>query len=55
MAVGLMDDWGAARSLSEVEAVFAPDEQRHQRAMAGYRRFADAYEHLQEWFSPDSR
>ena len=54
MAVGLMDDWGAARSLSEVEAVFWPDEQRHERAMAGYRRFTDAYERLQGWFSPSA-
>ena len=54
LGVGLIDDWAAARELSQIEAVFEPDEQRHEQALAGYRRFVDAYEHLREWFAPVS-
>ena len=50
VAVGLVDDWTAARELSEVEAVFEPDDARHARLQAGYARFTDAYERLQGWF-----
>lgn len=50
--VGLVDDWAAARELSEVEAVFEPDDARHERALAGYVRFTDAYERLKGWFVP---
>jgi xylulokinase len=50
VAVGLVDDWAAARALSDVEAVFEPDDSRHGRAMAGYRRFTDLYERLRTWF-----
>ena len=52
VTVGLVDDWAAASELSDVEAVFEPDDARHQRAMAGYLRFTDAYERLKGWFSP---
>jgi xylulokinase len=54
MAVGLIDDWDAARSLSEVEAVFEPDDARHVRMLDGYRRFTDAYDRLASWFEPTS-
>ncbi len=50
VAVGLVDDWSAARELSEVEAVFEPDDAGHERAIAGYRRFIDLYERLRTWF-----
>jgi xylulokinase len=50
VAVGLMD-WSAAASLSEVEAVFEPDEAGHLRAQAGYARFTDAYARLKGWFA----
>lgn len=49
-AVGLIDDWEAARSLSEIEVVFDPDSARHAAAQAGYARFTDAYERLKSWF-----
>ena len=40
----------AAKS-GEVEAVFEPDDARHARATAGYRRFSDAYDRLRGWFA----
>jgi xylulokinase len=54
VAVGLIDSWSAARSLSAIEAVFEPDDARHGQALAGYARFADAYERLRTWFSRGS-
>ena len=51
VAVGLVDDWAAARDLSEVEAIFEPNEARHERALTGYRRFTDAYSRLRTWFA----
>ena len=51
VAVGLIDGWDAARALSQVDAVFEPDEARHARAEAGYSRFTDAYERLRDWFA----
>jgi xylulokinase len=53
-AVGLVDDWSAARALSTTEAVFQPDDMRHSRARAGYARFTDAYERLKDWFAPQA-
>lgn len=50
-AVGLVDDWAAARELSQVEAVFEPDASRHERLAADYRRFTDAYLRLRDWFA----
>ena len=50
MAVGLIDDWDAARSLSEVDAVFEPDDSRHARAEQGYARFSDVYARMRTWF-----
>ncbi|MEX1296920.1 MAG: xylulokinase [Candidatus Limnocylindrales bacterium] len=49
-AVGLVEDWSAARDLSDVEAVFEPDTARHERALEGCRRFNDLYERLRTWF-----
>ena len=54
VAVGLMDEWATARELSEIEAIFEPDDARHEQALAGYARFTDAYARLREWFAPDS-
>jgi xylulokinase len=54
VAVGLIDDWAAARALSEVDAIFEPDDARHALALAGYRRFTEAYDRLREWFAPTS-
>ncbi len=51
VATGLMDDWSAARSLSTIEATFAPNEQRHVQALAGYARFSQAYGQLRTWFA----
>ena len=51
VAVGLVDDWTAARDLSEVEAIFEPNEARHERALTGYRRFTDLYQRLRTWFA----
>ena len=50
VAVGLIDDWGQARSLSATEAIFEPDPQRHERALEDLDRFSDAYERLGPWF-----
>jgi xylulokinase len=52
MAVGLIDDWSAARSLSGIDALFEPDETRHARLAKDYERFVDAYERLRSWFGP---
>jgi xylulokinase len=50
LAVGLIADPRAARSLSEVDATFEPDEVRHVRALASQQRFLDLYERLRGWF-----
>ena len=50
VAVGLIDDWALARSLSEVDATFEPDEARHASAAAGFKRFSDLYARLRTWF-----
>ncbi|MGD8683958.1 MAG: xylulokinase [Chloroflexota bacterium] len=52
IAVGLIDDWSAARALSGTEAVFEPDDARHASALRGYARFTDAYQRLKDWFAP---
>ena len=50
VAVGLIDDWAQARSLSSIEAIFEPDPVRHERALEDHARFSDAYERLRPWF-----
>jgi len=51
IAVGLIDDWSAAVSLSSQEATFEPDAGRHARARSDHERFTDAYERLRTWFA----
>lgn len=51
MAVGLLDDWEAARSLSRIEAVFEPDAARHARLAESSDRFLDLYARLNAWFT----
>ena len=51
MAVGLIDDWAVARSLSRVEATFQPDAVRHAHAVEDHQRFCDLYERLRTWFA----
>ncbi|HKZ92008.1 MAG TPA: xylulokinase [Candidatus Limnocylindrales bacterium] len=50
MAVGLIDDWSAARSLSSIESTFEPDPARHDAARGDYARFTDVYQRLRTWF-----
>jgi xylulokinase len=50
MAVGLIDDWSAARSLSSIEATFEPDPARHDAARQDHERFTDLYRRLRTWF-----
>ncbi len=50
VAVGLISEWQTARSLSTVDAVFEPDDERHTRALRDSERFADLYARLQTWF-----
>ena len=54
MAVGLLDDWTAASSLSTIEATFEPDARRHDAALLAYGRFSDAYQRLRTWFAADA-
>jgi xylulokinase len=53
VAVGLIDDWETAASLSSIEAVFEPDPSRHERARADHERFGDLYTRLRTWFERD--
>jgi xylulokinase len=50
MAVGLIEDWSVARSLSSIEATFEPDLARHDAARADQERFDDLYRRLRTWF-----
>ena len=50
MATGLIDAWGHAGSLSQVEATFEPDDARHAVIRPMYRRFAESYQRLETWF-----
>jgi xylulokinase len=52
IAVGLIEDWSAAASLSSIEGVFEPDPARHERALVDHARFVDVYERLRSWFVP---
>jgi xylulokinase len=53
-AVGLIDDWAAARALSSIDFEAVPDPVRHERAVADHERFVDTYERLRSWFQPQS-
>jgi len=50
IAVGLIHDWAAARSLSTIEATFEPDLARHAQLEEAGARFEDAYRRLRTWF-----
>ncbi len=50
VAVGLIDDWSAARSLSSIDATFEPDPVRHRQAGDAHQRFEDLYRRLRTWF-----
>lgn len=50
VATGLIDDFGATRSLSDVTAEFAPDMGRHEQYVARHAIFMDAYQRLETWF-----
>ncbi len=50
VAVGLIDDWESARTLSQIDAIFEPDAARHARATDSSERFADLYGRLRTWF-----
>lgn len=51
MAVGLIEDWSAAASLSTIETTFDPDPARHERAVAAHERFRDVYQRLRTWYA----
>jgi xylulokinase len=50
VGVGLFPDFSIARKLSEVVAVFEPDDDRHSRYQRQLVRFEDAYARLEGWF-----
>jgi xylulokinase len=50
VGVGLFPDFSVARKLSEVVAVFEPDDDRHSRYQRQLVRFEDAYARLEGWF-----
>jgi len=52
-AVGLelVEDFGAARGLSEITAEFHPDEVRHRDYLTRHTTFVDGYASLEPWFS----
>lgn len=50
VGLGLVDGFGAARSLSEVTAEFEPDGARHDIYRTAHEVFVDAYERLVPWF-----
>jgi xylulokinase len=51
VGLGLVDDFGAARNLSEVTAEFTPDESRHADYLGRHELFVDAYANLEPWFA----
>ena len=51
VGLGLVDDFGAARGLSEVTAEFTPDDSRHHDYVARHATFIDGYASLAPWFS----
>lgn len=50
VGVGLVGDFGAARTLSELTASFEPDRSRSEAAGHQHRRFVDAYRRIEPWF-----
>ena len=51
VGLGLVDDFGAARGLSEVSAEFSPDRDRHAEYLDRHAVFVEGYECLQPWFA----
>lgn len=51
VGLGLVDDFGAARALSEVTSEFTPDDARHTDYLARHSLFVDGYASLAPWFS----
>jgi xylulokinase len=51
VGLGLVDDFGAARNLSEVTAEFTPNESRHADYLGRHELFVDAYANLEPWFA----
>lgn len=51
VGLGLVDDFGVARGLSEVTAEFTPDQGRHSDYLARHAIFVDGYASLAPWFS----
>lgn len=51
VGLGLVDDFGAARGLSEVTAEFSPDASRHSDYLGRHRIFLDGYAGLEAWNS----
>jgi xylulokinase len=51
VGLGLVEDFGAARGLSEVTASFLPDASLHDDYVARHELFADGYLALTPWFS----
>jgi xylulokinase len=51
VGLGLVDDFGAARGLSEVTAEFTPDDSRHTEYLARHLVFLDGYSSLEAWNS----
>lgn len=49
VGLGLVDDFGAARGLSEVTAEFVPDASAHDEYTARHGLFLDAYDSLAPW------
>lgn len=55
VGLGLVDDFGAARGLSEVSAEFSPDLGRHSDYLVRHAVFVEGYECLQPWFDTRAR
>lgn len=51
VGAGLIADFGVARELSSVTAVFEPNGGRHDAYAAAHERFLDAYARLEPWYT----
>jgi xylulokinase len=51
VGLGLVDDFGAARGLSEVTAEFTPDDSRHTDYLSRHELFVGGYDALEPWFT----
>ena len=51
VGLGLVDDFRAARGLSEVSAEFSPDRDRHAEYLDRHAVFVEGYACLQPWFA----